>query len=410
MSETAPTPEKKRKTPDNASDFEREQLRFFLSQGDLAQMLATLNPSLAWLPMLSQMKLFQNERQLVSWIERNFADVQAVRDVVANLRFFGPETANLLDYRLNAEAERLPPLLVKCWRLIIQHMRTAKQGLPQNDWFEIAPRIKQGETSAVLLERLAEALRPQLRLSKRFSLRDTSDEVPEQPWQLMSIDYEVQDGLTAEEVLAVWPEDAAAETDAKLLSGLTGALSVALEDATDVGVEGNKGYGTSDTDVPSVAKHEQNAHRTGFNSIIRIIADLWERLAAKSPALALPFVEDWRDRPHRLMRRLALFACANPVVPPEFAADVLITLPQGELFLTNSTVEVVRLIRARWNEFSKGERENDSAPPPRRPAARLVSGLGRCRHGQIHRPQPLRHSGGDGAGRVCPRCRKRRGA
>ena len=274
MSEATPAPEKTRKTPDNATDFEREQLRFFLSQGDLATKLATLNPSLAWLPMLSQMKLVQSERQLVPWIERNFEDIQAVRDVVANLRFFGPDTANFLDYRLNAQAERLPPLLVKCWRLIIRHMRTAKQGLLQNEWFEIAPRIKRGETSADLLERLAEALRPKLRLSKLFSFRNTDDEVPEHPWQLMSIDYEIEDGLTAEEVLATWSESAAAETDAKLLSGLNGALSAAIEDATDVGVEGNQGYGKSDSDVPSVAKHEQNEYRTGFHAIVRVMADL----------------------------------------------------------------------------------------------------------------------------------------
>ena len=357
MNEAGPTPEKTRKTPDNASDFEREQLRFFLSQGDLATMLATFNPSLAWLPILSQIKLVKNERQLVSWIERNFEDLQAIRDVVANLRFFGPDAANFLEYGLNAQAERLPQLLLKCWRLIIRHMRTAKQGLLQNDWFEIAPRIKRGETSAELLERLAEVLRPQLRLNKRFSYRDESDEVPEHPWQLMSIDFEVEDGLTAEKVLSVWPEDALAETDAKLLSGLTSALSAALEDATDIGVEGNEGYSTSDTDVPSVARHEQNAYQTGFNAIVRVMADLWERLAAKSPAFALPFVEDWRSRPYRLMRRLAVFACANPVVPADLAADVLIGLPQGELFLTNSTVEVFRLIRARWNAFPKAKRD-----------------------------------------------------
>jgi predicted DCC family thiol-disulfide oxidoreductase YuxK len=236
-------------------------------------------------------------------------------------------------------------------------MRTVKQGLLQNDWLEIAPRIKRGETSADLLARLAEALRPKLRLSKRFSYPDASDEVPEFPWQLMSIDYEVEDDLTAEDVLSAWPKVAAAETDAKLLSGLTGVLSMALDDATDVGVEGNEGYGTSDSDVPSVAMHEQNTHRTGFHAIVRIMADLWERLAAKSPALALPLVEDWCNRPYRLMRRLTLFACVNPVVPPEFAADVLIALPQGELFFTNATVEVFRLIRARWNAFPKAKQD-----------------------------------------------------
>src|SRR4051812_43479666 len=92
--------QEKRRTPEDATDFERDQLRFLLSEGDLATMLAALNPSLAWLPFLSQMKLIKGETQLAAWVERNFADVQAVRDVVANIRFFGPDTANILEYRL----------------------------------------------------------------------------------------------------------------------------------------------------------------------------------------------------------------------------------------------------------------------------------------------------------------------
>src|SRR4051794_17140594 len=82
-----------RKTPADVTPFEREQLRFFLSGGDLAATLSEFNPSLAWLPYLSEMKLIQSERQLIAWIERNFADVDAVRDVVANIHFFGRETA-----------------------------------------------------------------------------------------------------------------------------------------------------------------------------------------------------------------------------------------------------------------------------------------------------------------------------
>lgn len=357
MSEAESTPRKKRKTPEDATEFEREQLRFFLSQGDLAATLAALNPSLAWLPFLSEVRLIKNETQLVAWIERNFADAEAVREVVANLRFFGPDTANFLEHRLNAQADRLPPLLVKCWRLIIRHMRAAKQGFLQNSWYEIAPRIKAGETSAELIERVADALRPKLRLSKRISYPETSDETPTQPWDLMSIDYEVESDLTAEEVLSTWPEGAAAETDTRLLSALTKALTAALDDAKDVGVEGNEGYGTSDFDVPSVARHEQNTYRSGFHAIVRVMADLWERIAKKSTTLALPFVRDWYDRPHRLMRRLALFACADPVVPSDLAAHILIALPQRELFVTNSTVEVFRLIRARWNNFSRPQQE-----------------------------------------------------
>src|SRR5437667_9236040 len=75
----------RKKTPEEASEFEREQLRFFLSEGDLAATLATVNPSLAWLPVLSEMKLLENDTQLIAWVERNFSDVDAARDVVNNL-------------------------------------------------------------------------------------------------------------------------------------------------------------------------------------------------------------------------------------------------------------------------------------------------------------------------------------
>ena len=152
-----------RRTPADATPFEREQLRFFLSGGDLAATLSEFNPSLAWLPYLSEMKLIQSERQLLTWIERNFADVNAVRDVVANIHFFGRETADFLEFRLNAQAADLQPLLVKSWAIIIRHMRTARVGFAQNEWFEIGPQLKRGDHSVPLLERLAKGRREQAR-------------------------------------------------------------------------------------------------------------------------------------------------------------------------------------------------------------------------------------------------------
>lgn len=346
-----------KRTPSDASEFEREQLRFLLSGDDVATTLATVNPSLAWLPILQQMQLIKNEHQLIAWVERNFSEVQAIRDVVANIHFFGPETARFLDLRLNTPVENLPLLLVRCWRLIIRAMKARKQGLLQNEWFEIAPQVKRGEHSAALLKRIAEVLQPKLRLGKRLFLVDTTEEPPESPSDLMSIDYEVDDGLSAEDVLKAWPKNADAETDARLLTQLTVALCEALEDAIDVGVESNKGYSISDTDVPSVAQHDQNTYRSGFHVIVRVMAELWLRLAKKSSRLAISLVQRWRESDFRLTRRLALFACADTAVSADFAADVLLDLPSGELFLTNSSVEVYRLIRARWRDFSSDKQQ-----------------------------------------------------
>jgi hypothetical protein len=346
----------RKKTPEDASEFEREQLRFFLSGDDLAATLATVNPSLAWLPVLSGMKVIENETQLILWVERNFSDVDSVRDVVNNFQFFGPQAANFLEFRLNGQAGILPPLLAKSWQLIIRHMRTAKRGLAQNEWFDIAPQLKRGEHSAELLERLANALRPKLKLSKRLSWYDTEEKTPECPTDLMAVDYEVDDGLSSSDVLAAWPVTASADVDEALLLRLTSALTATLADATDVGVEGTEGYSTSDADVPSVARHAQNEYRSGFQTITRVMAEIWTRLATKSPSKARAMAEGWRESPFRLTWRLALFAAVNPALPADFAANMLATLPVRELFLSGSSVEITRLIRARWNEISKPKR------------------------------------------------------
>jgi hypothetical protein len=342
----------KRKTPADVSEFEREQLRFFLAGDDLAVVLATLNPSLAWLPLFSQMKLIESETQLIAWIERNFENVDAVREVVANLNFFGPDTANFLQYRLNAQAARLSPLLAKCWNLIVRHMQTSKRGFAGNQLFDLLPQLKRGEHSNHILERLANALRPHLRIKERFTLDDTEDKTPQRPSDLMSIDFEVDDTLPLSDILEAWPKDSSAESDESLLLHLTTALEAALGDAIDVGVESNKGYSTSDIDVPSVGSHAQNEYRSGFQQIVRMIAEVWSRLANKSPNSALSLTEPWRRSDFRLVRRIALFAAADPAVPSAVGADMLIEIPQGELFLTNSSVEVYRLIRARWKDFS----------------------------------------------------------
>jgi hypothetical protein len=340
----------RKKTPADATPFERDQLRFFLSEGDLAATLSEVNPSLAWLPVLSEMKLVQSETQLIAWIERNFGDADAVRDVADNIHFFGPETANFLEYRLNAQAENLPPLLAKSWALIIRHMRAAKGGLAHNGWFDIVPQLKRGDYSAAVLERLATVLRPKLKIGKRLSWSAAEEKTLEQPSDLMSIDYEVEDGVSSDDVIRAWPSDAAAETDESLLLQLTTALGAALADATDVGVEG-EGYSTSDADVPSVARHRQNEYRSGFLLIVRVMAEVWTQLANKSPSRAIAMAEHWRDSSFRLMWRLAMFSFADSAVPARIGADMLIGLPSGELFLPNSSVEVYRLIRSRWNDF-----------------------------------------------------------
>jgi hypothetical protein len=361
----------RRKTPSEASEFEREQLRFLLSGNDVSATLAAVNPSLAWLPILKQMQVVTADGELAGWIERNFSDEQAVRDVVANIHFFGLETARILEHSLNRHAGDLRPLLLKSWQLIIRSMKVWNRNILQNEWFEVVPRIKSGGYSSELLERIAVTLRPKLRVEKRLSLHGEVPERAAEPSDLMSLRYEVADGVSADQVLKAWPADASVKANYEVLSQLTLALRAALADATDDGVEVDEYYSASDRDVPSVAEHEQNRYRSGFQAIVRVMVEIWLRLAKTSPSYAILFVQQWRQSGFRLMRRLALFACTDPIVPAELGADILTEIPSSELFLSQSSVEVHQLIRARWRDFASDKREailnRLSEGPPRQP-------------------------------------------
>jgi hypothetical protein len=221
-------------------------------------------------------------------------DEIAHRDVVANIQFFGPETANFLEYRLNAQAANLPSLCAKSWALIIRHMRAARRGRAQNDWFEIAPQLKRGDHSNAVLERLANALRPKLKIGERLSWSATEAVTPQRPSDLMSIEYDVEDSVSSDHVLAAWPSDAAAETDENLLLQLTIALSAALADATDVGVHRAV--------QPLIGPHGPNRHhplpRAAHRSYRRFRChQLLIRTAAVAAAAGLLDREE-RDRRH----------------------------------------------------------------------------------------------------------------
>lgn len=343
-----------RKTPSDTTEFDREQLRFFLAQENVGGKLAELNPSLAWLPELVRMKIVQPVN-LAPWIERNFDDPEAVRQVCANLSFFDEGVADYLEFSLARKRDALSKVLVKSWNLLIRHIRNSPRGMLRSEWYEIAPRLKAGEYSAELIEKFSQALRPQPKISKKIAWGyDESDEVPTltRPSDLMAIDFEVDDGVSEAEAIEALPVEASLEVYQRFLINLTHDLDGALADAQEAEVEGNVGYSISDTDVPSVAAHPQNEHHRGFLPIVRVIAEVWTRLAEKDAERALPYVQRWSTSDFKLDNRLALFAAANGSVPSNEAALVLVTVPQGFLFLTAASVEVFRLIRSRWSDFS----------------------------------------------------------
>jgi hypothetical protein len=102
--------------------------------------------------------------------------------------------------------------------------------------------------------------------------------------------------------------------------------------------------------------HPQNANQSGFYPITRVIADLWYRLVARDAHRARARVQTWADSPFLLVRRLSLFAYQHEAFTPAEAAATVIKLGD-EVFWGNARVEIMRLLVARWAEFSNPDRE-----------------------------------------------------
>src|ERR1700730_1028476 len=251
-------------TPTDVSEFDREQLRFFLGSSDMASTLTELNPSLAWLPILAEMRLLQNDAALPLWVQQNFASFDAVREVVANIHFFNGESATILEDRLNNQRSVLRPLLTKCWQLIIRHIRNKHYGTLQHEWLKVLPRLKRGDISAAVLERVAEVLTPTLFVEKRYGWYDEPNREVKEPTDVFSVKYGIDYGVSERDFYAAWPDTASAVTEDWFILILTNSLSRVLADAIEVGVESNTGLSISDIDVPSVGAHEQNAYHAGF--------------------------------------------------------------------------------------------------------------------------------------------------
>ena len=345
-----------KKTPTEATEFEREQLRFFLTNENVAQVLDSLNPSLAWLPEFQKLGVFRTQHPLVSWIERNFDDLQAIREVAANIQFFNEDSGRLMEHNLNRHAKRLPPLVLKSWRLVIHAMKLQRSGRYFGEWFQLAAAVRSGDISPDIYERLADIVRPKLRIGKLSTLYREAIKEPGSPRDLMSISFRTDEGASSADILGAWPATGAAEFDRRLLDHLTEALKKALAEAADANLESETGFSISDSDVPSIAHHPQNDLHGGFHLPVRVIVGIWDRLLAKSTREAIACLKKWRGEPYHLFRRLALYGCTQSQVPASYGATLLTRIGPREFFLTGATVECLRLIKSRWGEFSAAKR------------------------------------------------------
>lgn len=325
-----------------------------LSHGDADHLLRDLSPSAVWLPILiGRGVLGRGSASAGPWIANRVADAEMVRACAAALP---SEDAWWFIERAIDDRQRQPPdEYRKAWQCI-RHAVSSKPAVSPSRWYRVRNRARAGEADHELRRAVVESFVPRLRVRRpsRWSDSVELDDGPVTARSLVEVDFEPPSHPPPlREVLDAWPHDAAAE--GRLLTALCRGLEEALEEARDYGFL--DGFDRSSFDVPSVADHSQNQHRAGFLPIVRLIAEVWTRLAGKSASAARRLATAWGASDFALFRRLYLHALTETVTfKPAEAAAVLLELDDEAFWSPNLRRETMRLMAERWTAFDEDVR------------------------------------------------------
>lgn len=340
-------------SPSAVSEGRLKECVALLRHGDACQLLGELSPAPEWLPVLVEKRVFDRDSTLPGeWIAKRINDPSMIR-ACAGLPALDKQACWHINRALERERTALTPLRARAWRLLLAGKRSTRTDFLDDSWFLIAPNIRRGEADSEVRRLIRRILRPRLQISKALRWGDEARNLntPETLHDLLRIEFNPAKHPPASEILAVWPQDA--DQEIALFRTLDRTLLDALEEAQDVGLL--DGFDRTSYDVPSVAPHPQNAHRSGFYPITRALADVWHRLVARDANRARALVQPWAESPFLLVRRLSLFVHEHAAFTPAEVAAAVIKL-DDEMFWGNARVEIMRLLIARWAHFSSSDR------------------------------------------------------
>jgi hypothetical protein len=324
-----------------------------LGHGDAGQLLGELSPAAEWLPVLVEKRAFDRGRELpAEWIGKRINDPAMIQSC-AGLGAFDEQVRWHIRRALERDQATLTSLRARAWRLMLNAKRPKRSDVLDDRWYQAAPAIKRGEVDFETLRLVRRILRPTLEVNKtlRWNLEGCDPKTSETLHDLLQLEFDPADHPSATDIIAAWPQ--VLEHEVALFRTLDRVLLDALEEAQDLGLL--DGWDRTSYDVPSVAAHPQNAHRSGFYPITRALADLWIRIVTRDTARGRTLVAPWADSPQLLLRRLALFAHEHASFSPAEAAACVMKLDDA-MFWGNARVEIMRLLTARWTQFSDVDR------------------------------------------------------
>lgn len=336
------------RSPDQLEAHEWDQLTWTLQRGDGPKILADANPEAGWASHLQARKLIGVPQTSVGrWVTKRLADRHMIDAALQHLTF-DDEAIWRLENALEDPSD-LPRHYHQAWSLIFDNLNRRRRpgGM---DWHLLMRRIRHGQIDVPIQRQIARSLRPQLSVGRALrwpgmpepsgnGLHDLIrlDFITRQPWQ---------------ELLKAWPRG----EELSLLRRLDLALAEALEDAREYGFLEDWRDRTSD-DVRSVSRHAQDHHHDGFYPIIRVMADLLERLVESDRAAARALAQQWTQAREALPQRLHLHALSLAAAFTADEAAAWLRSSDDERFWgLDYRREVMRLLAERWPEFSAEDR------------------------------------------------------
>lgn len=336
--------------PTDLNEDQLEDVKRLLSRDDAGELLAALSPSAAWLPvLLTRGVLAKGGMNLGAWIAGRIDDAEMISGCVS-VDTLDDRTLNFIENAL-ARTDLAAHRRV-AWELVLSVKQRSPAREPDLTWYRLERRLRLGEADYEARRIIASLLRPRLSLRRPWRLYRTEGDKPESLSDLLWAEFGTQDLPPLDEILAAWPE--VLEKELQLLATLNQTLIDALDHATDL--RSVVGYDLSDQDVPSIAPHAQNAHRSAFYPLIRIIADLWTRIIVRDEESGTNIVRLWRASPYTLTRRLALFADAHEAIDAADAVADILALDDRDFWVSGAQVEIMRLLIGRWDEFPADSR------------------------------------------------------
>jgi SIR2-like domain len=341
--------------PDDLDEKGIARAGALLGHGDAAQLLADLSPDPAWVAPLAKRRVFDREDgRLGRWVALRLNDPEMTRSC-ADLESIDDQSCWFIENALETEDASFSPIRRKAWRLILKTKAKKRLSMSPGPWFLAMQMIRVGETGYAARQLVTKAVKPRFAVSKpiHWGLHEESNDQVEAIDHLVRIDYRSNNHAPSEEILSAWPN--ALECEAELFRTLNRALADALEESADVGFQ--DGWDRASRDVPSVARHPQNAYRSRFYPITRVLADLWKRIADKDPDQARTLALAWTETPFLLLTRLHLYTLTfAKVFAPDASTRYLNSLEDGTFWVGDAQVEIMKLITSRWVEFSSDDR------------------------------------------------------